>query len=180
MHPFTTLLKERLGDAYRIDLLRTDERMRYEREPSRLREEVRAIRRERPIVIDEIQKVPRLLDEVHYLLQEDDRRFVLCGSSARKIRRSHANLLGGRALKRELLGLSAYEIGDAETAIEVKGKPHLHGRDTKHLDEFQKEHPHVQQRIVACAEPRPRITASGIRILPYGDFIQALWNDEII
>jgi len=63
-------------------------------------------------VIDEIQKVPELLDEIHYLMQEDQRRFALCGSSARKLRRSHANLLGGRALRRELLGLSAQEIGD--------------------------------------------------------------------
>ena len=107
----TTLLKARYPRAHRIDLLRTEERIRYEREPWRLREEVRAVPEERRIVIDEVQKVPALLDEVHYLIQEDSRTFVLCGSSARKIRRSHANLLGGRALTRELLGLSARELG---------------------------------------------------------------------
>jgi predicted AAA+ superfamily ATPase len=350
----TTLLKERFPDAYRIDLLRTDERMRYEREPARLREEIRALPPDLRIVIDEIQKVPALLDEVHYLMQEDRRVFTLCGSSARKIRHSHANLLGGRALKRELLGLSAHELGeqfklehmlnngplpphylaedaaeqisayadlylkeeildegltrklpvfasflraaaigdtevtnfsnigrecgvasstvrgyyeiledtligafvpaftrrakrrvqhapkfyfrdvgmvnhlvgrgkvapgtesfgkafenwifheisvharqnghpydiaywrlssgievdfvlgDAETAIEVKGKARLHNRDTRYLDEFRKEHPDVRQRIVVCTEPHPRITDTGIRILPYDDFIRVL------
>jgi len=59
-------------------------------------------------------------DEIPNLMQEEDRRFILCGSSTRKIRRTHANMLGGRALKRELLGLSAREIGetfDLETLL---------------------------------------------------------------
>lgn len=107
----TTLLKRRYPDAHRIDLLRTEERMRYEREPHRLGEVLRALAPDQRVVIDEIQKVPALLDEVHYAMQETGRVFTLCGSSARKIRRAHANLLGGRALKRELLGFSAVELG---------------------------------------------------------------------
>jgi len=107
----TTMLRKRFGDAHWIDLLRTDERIRYEREPFRLREETRALSPEQWVVIDEVQKVPALLDEVHGLMETERRRFALCGSSARKIRRSHANLLGGRAVRRELLGLSAHEIG---------------------------------------------------------------------
>jgi predicted AAA+ superfamily ATPase len=63
------------------------------------------------VVIDEVQKVPALLDEVHFMIQEKGRVFVLCGSSARKLKRGHANLLGGRALRYELLGLSRQEIG---------------------------------------------------------------------
>ncbi|MFP4357765.1 MAG: ATP-binding protein [Puniceicoccaceae bacterium] len=109
----TTLLKSRYSDAHRIDLLRTDERMRYEREPHRLREVLRALPPEKRVVIDEIQKVPAILDEVHHAMQETGRFFTLCGSSARRIRRAHANLLGGRALKRELLGFSAVELGEA-------------------------------------------------------------------
>lgn len=108
----TTLLKERFPGAHRIDLLTASERMRFQLDPSRLREEVQALPQETRVVIDEIQKVPALLDEVHYLIQEQGRIFTLCGSSARKIRRTHANLLGGRALKRELLGLSARELGE--------------------------------------------------------------------
>jgi len=81
----TTLLKARFPEAFRIDLLRTDERMRYMRSPSLLREIVRACPVSQWIVVDEIQKVPDLLDEIHYLIQEDGRRFALCGSSARKL-----------------------------------------------------------------------------------------------
>lgn len=106
----TTLLKQCYPQAYRIDLLRTDDRIRYEQAPHRLREVLRALPADQRVVIDEIQKVPALLDEVHYAIQEEGRCFTLCGSSARKIRRSHANLLGGRALKRELLGFSAIEL----------------------------------------------------------------------
>lgn len=111
----TTLLKQRYPEAYRIDLLRTEERLRFEREPHQLREILRALPPDQRVVIDEIQKVPALLDEIHYAIQETGRVFTLCGSSARKIRRAHANLLGGRALKRELLGFSAVELGHSFT-----------------------------------------------------------------
>jgi uncharacterized protein len=107
----TTLLKQIYPDAYRIDLLKTDELMALLRQPSRLRQLVTHLPAERWVVIDEIQKAPQLLDEVHYLIQEEKRSFALCGSSARKVRRGHANLLGGRALRFELLGLTALEIG---------------------------------------------------------------------
>lgn len=107
----TTLLKQTYPDAHRIDLLRSDLVIRYLQNPSFFREEVRALTRSKLVVIDEVQKIPGLLDEVHYLIQEENRNFVLCGSSARKVRRGHANLLGGRAIRYELLGLSAAEIG---------------------------------------------------------------------
>ena len=108
----TTILKQKYPDALRIDLLKTDELMMYLQQPSRLREQVSPLPATQLVVIDEIQKAPALLDEVHYLIQEGNRRFVLCGSSARKMRRGHANLLGGRALRYELLGLLATEIGE--------------------------------------------------------------------
>ena len=109
----TTLLKSTYPEAMRIDLLKTDELMRYTQDPSLLRQEVSALDPGRMVVIDEIQKVPALLDEIHYLIQEQDRIFALCGSSARKIRRSsRINLLGGRALRYELLGLTARELAD--------------------------------------------------------------------
>lgn len=107
----TTLLKSVYPDALRIDLLKTDELMRYLQQPSLLREVAAAVPRERLIVIDEIQKAPVLLDEIHYLIQEYGQVFVLCGSSARKLRRGQVNLLGGRALRYELLGLVAQELG---------------------------------------------------------------------
>ena len=82
--------------------------------PERLREEIEAAGTPPggQVVIDEIQKAPALLDEVHWLIENRGVRFALCGSSARKVRRGAANLLGGRALRFELRGLTAAEIGD--------------------------------------------------------------------
>jgi len=65
-----------------------------------------------PIIIDEIQKIPELLDLVHWLIENRGIRFILCGSSARKLRRGHANLLGGRAVRYELFPLVYREITD--------------------------------------------------------------------
>ena len=64
------------------------------------------------IVIDEIQKIPALTDEVHRLIEEKKWKFILTGSSARKLRRSHANLLAGRALNLSFYPLVARELGD--------------------------------------------------------------------
>lgn len=84
-----------------------------------MREELLAKSKKQLVIIDEIQKVPALLDEVHYLIEEENMTFVLCGSSARKVKRGHANLLGGRALKYELLGLSINEIADEFDLIRI-------------------------------------------------------------
>ena len=109
----STLLKRRYPEARRIDLLKADEFRRYAIHPELLRQEIEAEapRPGRQVVIDEIQKVPALLDEVHWLIENRGLRFALCGSSARKVRRGAANLLGGRALRYHLHGLTAGEIG---------------------------------------------------------------------
>ena len=109
----STLLKQQYPDARLIDLLKSDELRRYSTRPELLRQEIEA---EPPdaaqqIVIDEVQKAPALLDEVHWLIENRGLRFALCGSSARKVRRGAANLLGGRALRYELRGLTAGELG---------------------------------------------------------------------
>lgn len=107
----TTLLKTAYPTARWIDLLKADEYRRYLQNPELLRAEVAADTTIRQIVIDEVQKVPPLLDEVHWLHENRGIRFALCGSSARKVKRGHANLLGGRAVRYELHGLTAAEIG---------------------------------------------------------------------
>jgi len=132
----TTLLKTKYPDSFRIDLLKTDELMLYLQQPSRLREQVTHLPLDQLIVIDEVQKAPMLLDEVHYLIQEENRHFVLCGSSARKVRRGHVNLLGGRALRYELLGLSATELGkafDLERLINTGPLPNHYDHDNHSL-----------------------------------------------
>lgn len=105
----TTLLHQQFPDAAYYDLLETDLKTSLLIAPSRLREEILA---SSPplVVIDEIQKVPALLDEVHWCLENTPTKFVLCGSSARKLRRGAANLLGGRAWRFELFPLTTGEI----------------------------------------------------------------------
>ena len=107
----TTLLREAYPHAYWIDLLKSEEYRRYLQNPERIREELAAIDSVRQVVIDEIQKVPQLLDEAHWLLENRGIQFALSGSSARKVKRGAANLLGGRAVRYELHGLTAAEIG---------------------------------------------------------------------
>ncbi len=82
-------LKARFPDSIYYDLLATDEYVRLVKSPHLLREEVLALEPEKlkePIIIDEIQKVPALLDEVHWLIENSGAYFILCGSSARKLR----------------------------------------------------------------------------------------------
>lgn len=109
----TSLLKSALPGAIWFDLLQSEVYVKMQTKPSLLREELAILKPSGKtwIVIDEVQKVPALLDEVHWLIENRGLKFVLCGSSARKLKRGHANLLGGRALRRELLGLSATELG---------------------------------------------------------------------
>ena len=107
----TTLLRATYPDAMWIDLLQAEEYRRYLQNPERLREELALRPAVRQVVIDEVQKVPQLLDEAHWLHERRRIRLALCGSSARKVKRGQANLLGGRAVRYELHGLTAGEIG---------------------------------------------------------------------
>ena len=110
----STLLRQRYPDARWVDLLKGEEFRRYLDHPEYLRQELESAPPApgRQIVIDEVQKVPALLDEVHWLIENRGLHFALCGSSARKVRRGAANLLGGRAVRYELHGLTAGELGD--------------------------------------------------------------------
>lgn len=108
----STLLSTLYPDAYYIDLLQNNVFERYRRNPSLLREEFQDRDNGKLIIIDEIQKIPELLDEVHWLIVRKQFRFILSGSSARKLKRCGANLLGGRAIRFVLLPLVSAEIPD--------------------------------------------------------------------
>jgi len=110
----STLLKTLFPDARRYDLLKSEEFERLFRNPELLREELQDADPHRLVIIDEVQKIPRLLDEVHWLMSNRNIRFVLCGSSARKLMRCGANLLGGRALRTVMYPLVSAEIPDFE------------------------------------------------------------------
>ena len=113
----TTYLKERFPNSLIYDFLKTDLFLEISKNPSLLRERLLAqddrILKE-PIILDEVQKVPQILDEVHWLIENKGLRFILCGSSARKLKRGHVNLLGGRAWRYELFPLVSQEIGKVD------------------------------------------------------------------
>lgn len=102
-------LKKNYGSEMYIDLLKTDEFFRLSSNPSLLREYVKSDNPEL-VIIDEIQKLPALLDEVQFLIEELGTKFILTGSSARKLKYGGANLLGGRALTRHMFPLVSAEI----------------------------------------------------------------------
>jgi predicted AAA+ superfamily ATPase len=105
----STLIKTTFPDAVTINLLKSEEYLSLSSDPSRIRG---IIDDGRITVIDEIQRIPELLNEVHYLIEERGARFLMTGSSARKLRRGGVNLLGGRARTYLLHPLSIREIGD--------------------------------------------------------------------
>ena len=108
----TTFLRENFPESLRIDFLKTDTFFEYLKTPSLLRERI-AEKGEgllkQPVILDEVQKVPHILDEVHWLIENMGLSFILCGSSARKLKRGHANLLGGRAWRYEMTPLTMAE-----------------------------------------------------------------------
>lgn len=111
----STLLKQLFPNAIRYDLLLSDQFQELLRNPAIIREHCQSSgmdgnSQKEPIIVDEIQKLPLLLDEIHWLIENKGLRFILCGSSARKLKRSQANLLGGRAVRCELYPLVSAEI----------------------------------------------------------------------
>lgn len=110
----TTWLNEVCSGGYRIDLLNAETRLSLMSNPQRLRGIVEGNLGKSVFVIDEIQKVPALLDVVHGLMEDyPEKRFILTGSSARKLKREGVDLLGARALERHLHPFMAAELGAA-------------------------------------------------------------------
>lgn len=106
----STWIKTIFPDSYRIDLLSNATALRYLKDPNVLALEVKALPKDKWIIVDEVQKVPQLLDEIHSLMENDGyKRFVLSGSSARKLKRGAANMLAGRARLKHMYALNEHE-----------------------------------------------------------------------
>ena len=166
----TTLLRQSYPDALWVDLLKADEFRRYATRPESLR---LAIQSHGPgfrgqVVVDEILRVPALLDEVHWMIENLHVRFALCASSARKVRRGAASVLGGRALRYELRGLTSAELGaefDLERIVNHGSLPR------PYLDP---EPDHLLESYIADYL-KEEIAAEGmVRNLPiFADFLEA-------
>jgi len=109
----TTLLKQQFPDAFWIDLLNYDLFLSLSKQPTNLRQILEA-QGKKTIVIDEVQKIPQLMDEIHWLIENKKYQFILSGSSARKLRRGNVNLLGGRAWRFELFPFVTKELTEID------------------------------------------------------------------
>lgn len=162
----STLLKAAYPDAVWIDLLKAEEFRRYLNNPALLRQEL-PLEGDMPfVVIDEAQKLPALLDEAHWLHENRNVQFALCGSSARKVKRGRANLLGGRAIRYELFGFVAAEFYpdfDLERFLNHGYLPRI----------YLSEKPHRLLNAYAANYLKEEIAAEGIvRNLPvFSDFL---------
>ena len=149
----STLLKQLFPDAPYYDLLKSEVYALYKMKPSRLRDECMMMEEGEIVIIDEVQKIPELLDEVHWLMVNRGIHFILCGSSARKLKRSGANLLGGRAIRKTLHPLVSLEIPDfdIDKAVNVGMLPrhYLASSPAKRIQAYVGDY--LQQEVIAEA-----------------------------
>jgi uncharacterized protein len=105
-------LKARFPGSLVYDFLQTDLFLEFSKKPALLRERLLAKDDvlKHPVILDEVQKIPQILDEVHWLIENKGLSFILCGSSARKLKRGKANLLGGRAWRYEMFPFVTLEL----------------------------------------------------------------------
>lgn len=127
----STFVREQLQPDMEIDLLHTLTRRSLSLNPSGLEDRVSHLRSGNTVFIDEIQKIPELLDEVHRLIEKKKIKFILTGSSARKLKQKGTNLLAGRALGQKMFPLSLYELKDydIERVLKYGTLPTIHSSD---------------------------------------------------
>jgi len=123
----TTLIRHTLSDTTVIDLLESKTYREYLNNPSIISEQ----KLKQVVVIDDVQKLPEILDEVHRLIEAEKRTFLLTGSSARKLKRGGANLLAGRAWWADMFPLTSVEIPDFDlmTYLNRGGLPAIYPSD---------------------------------------------------
>ena len=144
------LIAQSLTDSRVYDLLDTSVYLGLSHRPQRLAEEITP--KDRIVVIDEIQRLPMLLNEVHRLIEQRGIRFLLTGSSARRLRHGGVNLLGGRARTKYLHPLTYRELGehfDLNTFISRGGLPSIYFSDDPRADLDAYAGSYLQQEVVA-------------------------------
>ena len=169
----STLISESLPDARLYDLLDASIYQRLLRDPTLIEQETQP---NDLVVIDEIQKLPELLDEVHRLIVKRKQRFLLTGSSARKLRKGGANLLAGRAFQASLFPLTSQEIPEFDllTYINTTGLPEFYGQE--HVKEYLHAYVGMYLQEEIKAEALTRNLSGFVRFLE----VVALSNGEEI
>ena len=128
----TSWVREKLPGAIYIDLLKTANFIDLSARPGRL-EEMIPPGFDNWIIIDEVQKIPILLNEVHRLIEEKNYRFILTGSSARTLKKKGVNLLAGRALSFKMFPLTAVELKqdfNLKNALQFGQLPYVYSKNT--------------------------------------------------
>lgn len=151
----SSLIRARFGNDKLYNLLDTTVYQRLAARPQLIREELTDD--DCLIVIDEIQKLPILLDEVHLLIEEHGIRFLLTGSSARSLKRKGVNMLGGRARSRSLHPFVRSELGDQfdlQKAMDVGLIPSIYFSDAPYEDLRAYTGDYLKEEIAAEAQVR--------------------------
>jgi len=160
-------------DTLYISLISTDVFLRLSERPSLIKGMIKDYK---IVVIDEIQKLPILLDEIHRLIEEKDIHFLLTGSSARKLKREFANLLGGRANQLKLLPLTSFEIKDfyIDKYLLWGGIPRVHLSDDPSFE--------LEGYLQIYLEQEVQIEANIRNLPPFARFLKqaALNNAQLI
>src|SRR5512139_2057327 len=146
----TSLIRHSLKGVRSYDLLDHSVYLSLSQDPSRIAQEINP--REKIVVVDEIQRMPILLNEVHRLIEECGIRFLLTGSSARKLRRGGVNLLGGRARTKYLHPLTYRELGNRFDFLRAMARgslPSIYFSEDARADLQAYTGSYLQQEIVA-------------------------------
>lgn len=172
----STWVGEQLHAALTFDLLHADTYLELLASPARLEQRIPPAHRGW-VVIDEVQKVPALLDEVHRLIERRRLRFALTGSSARKLRAKGVNLLAGRALTLGMHPLTATELGtrfDVRRSLEIGHLPMAQlAADTRAAHAYLKSYVQTYLREEVQQEGLSRNLAAFSRFLEAASFSQA-------
>ena len=174
----STLIQS-LAPSKLINLMDENLYVSYLKEPVRLKRELASLDRPSLVAIDEIQRVPALLNMIQLLLDEGSKhRFLLTGSSARKLKRGHANLLPGRILMEHLDPLSFWELGekfDLEKAILLGTLPGVYLEETQTASEILESYEQIYLREEIQAEALTRNLGSYGRFLDLAAEASGQW-----
>lgn len=173
----STWLRAKFPDAYMVDLLSEERYHRLLANPGLFADKLRAIAPGRWVVVDEIQRLPGLLNEVHRFGEEKGLRFVLCGSNARNLKRADVNLLAGRALYRSMHPFVPEELGgsfDLDVALRYGMLPIIW--DSPSRDETLAAYAQLYLKEEIQAEAAVRNLPGFARFLP----IAALYHGQVV